>query len=177
MGVVVRQKIKGRSQPWWVFINHNGQRKSLKVGDKSAAETVGSKIRAEIKQGQFGLKLEKAISTFGEYEDSWIKTIVSATCRASTVRDYKDILRIHVHPVFQALIISDITHGMVNDFLLDKINEGYAESTVGHLKDVVSGILNKASDDEIITTNPTTKLGEKIKRKDKKSINQSAFHR
>ena len=37
MGVTVRQKVKGRGQPWWVFIAHNGNRKSIKVGDRTAA--------------------------------------------------------------------------------------------------------------------------------------------
>ena len=28
MGVAVRQKIKGRGKPWWMFLNHNGKRTS-----------------------------------------------------------------------------------------------------------------------------------------------------
>jgi integrase len=77
-----------------------------------------------------------------------------------------------VCPIFQDLKITDITRGKIKDFLLAKINEGYAESTVSHFKDVVSGVLTKAIDDEVITANPTMKLGKVIKRKDKKaSIN------
>ena len=38
MGVSVRQKEKGKGKPWWVFISHNGERKSLKIGDKKSAE-------------------------------------------------------------------------------------------------------------------------------------------
>jgi len=38
MGVTVRQKVKGRGQPWWFFIAHNGNRKSIKVVDRVAAE-------------------------------------------------------------------------------------------------------------------------------------------
>ena len=37
MGVRVRQKIKGKGNPWWVFVSHNGKRTSRKVGDKKAA--------------------------------------------------------------------------------------------------------------------------------------------
>ena len=44
MGVVVRQKEKGKGQPWWVFISHNGKRTSRKIGDKRAAETVAKTI-------------------------------------------------------------------------------------------------------------------------------------
>ena len=53
MGVIVRQKIKGKGNPWWVFISHNRKRTSKKVGDKQAAEEVASIIRAKLKLGEF----------------------------------------------------------------------------------------------------------------------------
>ena len=59
MGVKVRQKIKGKGNPWWVFISHNGKRTSRKVGDKSAAEEVASKIRAKLQLGEFGFEEKK----------------------------------------------------------------------------------------------------------------------
>ncbi len=100
MGIQVRQKIKGKGNPWWVFISHNGKRTSRKVGDKKAAEAVSSKIRAKLQLGEFGFEDQKPAPTFKEYADSWIKTNGPATCKESTTRDYKDILRIHVLPVF-----------------------------------------------------------------------------
>ena len=56
MGVTVRQKVKGRGKPWWVFVAHNGKRTSKQVGDKEAAEKVASAIRARIKKGDFGIE-------------------------------------------------------------------------------------------------------------------------
>lgn len=168
MGVIVRQKEKGRRKPWWVFVTHNGKRTSKRVGDKAAAEEVASNIRAKLKLGEFEFEEEKPIPTFREYANSWIKKTIPATCKDSTVRDYDDILRIHVLPVFGSLRITDITRGKIKDFLLDKINKGYANSTVSHMKDVIAGILNKALDDEIIPGNPAHKLGKIIKRKDHK---------
>jgi hypothetical protein len=43
MGVTVRQKVRGKGKPWWVFIAHNGKRKSIRVGDQAAALSVGYK--------------------------------------------------------------------------------------------------------------------------------------
>ena len=61
---------------------------------------------------------------------------------------------------------------MIKHFLLVKINEGNTKSTVSHFKDVVSGVMNKALNDEAIPANPALKLGKIIKRKVKKaSIN------
>jgi len=32
MGVKLRQKVKGKGNPWWVFISHNKQRTSMGAG-------------------------------------------------------------------------------------------------------------------------------------------------
>ena len=48
MGVTVRQKVRGKGNPWYVFISHNGQGKSLRVGDKDAANELVSKILAKL---------------------------------------------------------------------------------------------------------------------------------
>lgn len=168
MGVTVRQKVKGKGMPWWVFISHNGKRTSKMVGDKVAAQEVARKVSAKLKLGEFGFESQKPIPTFKELADIWIKTTVPAMCKASTLRDYQDILRIHVLPTFGDISVTDITRGKLKDFLLGKINDGYAPSTVSHLKDVISGILNKALDDEVITGNPALRLGKIIKKTDSK---------
>jgi len=160
MGVKVRQKIKGKGRPWWVFISHNGKRASRKVGDKKAADAVASTIRAKLQLGEFGFEEKKPVPTFKEYADSWISINVPAMCKESTVRGYKDVLRLHVLPVFGSHKITDITRGRVKDFLLDKVNNGYKNSTVSQFKNVVSGIFNKALDDEIIKANPAINLGK-----------------
>ena len=77
MGVVVRQKIKGRGQPWWVFVAHQGKRTSKRVDDKKAADEVASTIRAKLRLGEFSFGEEKPVKTFKEYADSWIKVDMS----------------------------------------------------------------------------------------------------
>jgi len=166
MGVTVRQKIKGKGQPWWIFVSHNGRRMSRKVGDRKAAEVVASEIRARLQLGTFGFEEKKPVPTFGEYADKWFSTNVPATCKPSTMKDYEIILRKHVRPVFGEVLVTDITRGMVKEFLLKKINEGYAASTVSHMKDVISGVLAQAVDHEIIPANPARDLKKVIKRKD-----------
>ena len=168
MGVTVRQKTKGKGQSWWVFVAHQGRRISKLVGDKQAAEKVASTIRAKLQLGEFNFEDEKPVRTFKEYADSWIKVTVPATCKASTLRDYQDILNHHILPIFKDNRITELTRGKIKDFLLDKINKGYAKSTVSHMKDVVSGILNKALDDEVILANPALRIGKMLLKKDGK---------
>ena len=158
MAVKVRQKVKGKGKPWWVFVTHRGQRTSRKVGDKAAAEAVASKIRAKLQLGEFGFE-ENAVPTFKEYADSWIETTVPAKCKESTAKDYRDILRIHVLPVFGNLKVTDITRAKIKNFLHGKINEGMAKSTVNHYKAVISGVLNEVVDAGVILANPAHRLG------------------
>lgn len=73
-------------------------------------------------------------------------------------------------PVFGELKIDEITKGKINDFLFGKVNAGYAESTVSHMKNVVSGVLTQAVDDELITANPTLNLGKNFMKKIKDAI-------
>jgi integrase len=156
-----------------VFVVHQGHRTSKKVGSKQAAQEVASKIEAQLKLGEFNFMEEKPPPTFKEYADSWIKITVPATCKESTTTDYRDILRIHVGPVFNDFIVTDITRGKVKDFLMDKMNEGYAKSTVIHMKNVISSVLNKALDDEIIQANPAHRLGKNflVEKRKAKAIN------
>ena len=160
MGVRVRQKTKGKGNPWWVFITHNGKRTSRKVGDKKAAEAVASTIRAKLQLGEFGFEDKKPVPTFKEYATIWITVDVPALCKESTAEIYSWMLQNHVLPGFGDCKVTDITRGNVKDFLLGKINEGYSKSIIDQLKNMVSCVLSKAMDDETIQSNPALQLGK-----------------
>ncbi len=74
MGVTVRQKVKGKGNPWWIFIAHNGKRSSRQVGDKAAAEAVASKIRAKLQLGEFNLEepKKKVIPLFKDFSKGFM---------------------------------------------------------------------------------------------------------
>jgi len=171
MGVRVRQKVKGKGQPWWVFVAHNRQRTSIKVGTKKAAEVVADEIAAELKLGKFDMnrqKNNKPKPTFKDFSDDWIDITVPATCKPSTLREYQDILKNHVLPIFSDQEITGINKGQVKDFLLSKLNDGYAYSTVGHIRNCLSGVFNLAMDHEVIVMNPAQQLRGIIKKKNSK---------
>ncbi len=169
MGVRVRQKTKGKGNPWWVFVTHNGRRTSRKVGDKKAAETVASTIRAKLQLGEFGFEEQKPVPTFKEYANIWLKTDLKANCKKSTAENYRGFLRRHILPEFGNLRVTDINKRTVKSFLLEKFNAGYSKSLCGQLKGVISGVLNVAVDDEAIPANPALQLGKGfLKEKDKK---------
>lgn len=159
MGVTIRQKIPGKGNPWWVFVAHNNQRLSRMVGSKEAAVYVANQIEAKLTLGQFDIeeersqKEEKSQPTFKEYADSWINTIAPANNKEATVSSYEDLLRLHILPVFGSFKLSEMNKGKLKDFFASKILNGYAKSSVVHMKSVISGILTLAVDNEVIPNN------------------------
>jgi len=97
MGVITREKVKGSGQ-WWVFLSHNGTRKSKLVGDKGTALQVAKELRKRIAEGDFDIG-KKEVPTFERYAEKWITVTVPATCKESTLKDYQAILANHILPV------------------------------------------------------------------------------
>lgn len=171
MGVKVREKKKGSGE-WWIFIHHNGKRKAKRIGkDKRVALEVAKKIDAKIALGQFQLEEEteeNSVPAFSEYAATWIETIVPATCKPSTIIDYRSILDKHVLPVLGKKPVSDINRMMVKKFLMGKVTSGLSTSTVSYMKSCISGVLNVAVDDEMLVANPAHRLGKIFKKKNTK---------
>ena len=117
------------------MIDHQGRRKAKKVGrDQRAALNIAKKIEAKLILGDLGIVDEKRqIPTYGEYAQRWIEITVPATCKPSSVGDYRGILKNHVGPVFGSYRVTDITRLMVKEFLMKKSSKGFASSTVTHL--------------------------------------------
>ena len=170
MGVKVREKNKG-SGIWWIFIDHQGRRKAKKIGkDKRVAEQIARKVEAKLALGDMGLVEDKTVTaaTFEEYANTWESLTVPATCKPSTVSDYHGILKNHVLPVFGKTDVNGISRFMVKKFLMKKITDGYAPSTVIHMKNAVSGVLNLAVDDEVLPANPAHNIGKIFKKQNPK---------
>jgi integrase len=167
MGVKVRERPPG-SGIWWVFIDHQGTRKAKKIGkDKKLALEAAKKIEAKLILGDIGMlenEPQKVIA-FGEYAQTWIDVTVPATCKPSTMRDYRSILKNHILPVFGKLPVTQINRLMVKKFLNERSNKGFAPSTITHMKNALGGIFNLAIDDEVIVGNPAHKLGKVIRHK------------
>lgn len=166
MGVTVRQKTKGRGEPWWVFIAHNGKRKSLKVGDKAAAEALASELRQKLKGGSFNIAPAPKTLTFGEYARKWIDR--SIHLKHSTLINYEVILKHHVTPLIDKPL-DQVARMDIKELIAERQKAGKSPKTVRNIKAFISSVLSNAFEDEIITGNPSVKLGKFIKTKERKA--------
>ena len=164
MGVIIRQKTKGKGQPWWVFITHNGKRTSRKVGAKDAAMKVASKIEAKLKLGEFGFEQPKGrVPTFKEYSKEFMTGAYAKTeLKESTQDSYNEILKNHLIPYFGSMPINEITPDKIKSFLNTKIQSDYAIATVRLLKSYLSSIIAEALESKKVSSNPVHNLGRRF---------------
>lgn len=173
MGVTVRQKTKGKGKPWWVFISHEGQRASKKVGDKKAADEVASQMRAKLKLGEFSFEEDKPAPTFKEYAESFLSGFSKINHKPSTHESYRSTLRNHLYPVFGSMPLTAIQKKDIKDFLMEmQQSTSLTPATIRNIRAYLSCILSHAADDEIIAVNPAIRTGKLIKKTDRrKEIN------
>ena len=136
---------------------------------------MAKKLEAKLALGDMKLSSKKEkqkpeVSTFEEYSRTWIEVIVRATCKPSTFGDYKGILKNHVLSELGKKPVNEITRLMVKSFLMKKVNQGYASSTIVHMKNAISGVLNLAMDDEVISVNPAHNVGKLFKKQQSKLV-------
>ncbi len=163
MGVTVREKPKG-SGVWWVFISHDGKRRSKHVGpDESLAREVAKKLRAKLILGQVGIVERQTKSPlFKDYADKWLNSYIKTLRRESTFERYGDILKRHVYPHLGNKRINDLRRGDIRDLLLKLLAGGLSRSSVCLVRDVISGPLNCAVDEEIIDANPVAGITKRL---------------
>jgi integrase len=160
MGVIVRQKEKGKGEPWYVFINHQGKRTARKFSTKAVAKAAGLEIERLLVSGEFG-RAPKIIPAFGEYSKKWFENYVRGL-RESTQDEYESILRVHILPVFGRKPIDSLNRGEIRDFLLNKFNGGLSKTRTLMIKDLIGSVLRYALDDELISANPVAGLSKKL---------------
>ena len=161
MSVKVRERPKG-SGVYWIFIHNNGKRKAKKVGEKKTANTLAKKIEAKIALKQFNLDEEKIVATFKEYSDTWLEEYIGALREPATKERYETILK-HVNPILGSKPINEITRGDVRKLLLQLNKKGGSRSHICLVRDVLSGTLGYAVDEELIAANPVTGILKRLK--------------
>ncbi|MCI0408899.1 MAG: site-specific integrase [Acidobacteria bacterium] len=164
MGVLVRKQ----DGAWWVFINHRGQRKAKKVGDKEAAKEVARKIQAALAAGAFQLDKPEA-PLFKDYAQAWLKQYPEvAGIKEATQEGYANAVRLYLLPAFSASPLTAITRAGVKE-LVGRLREsgsvlhpgrGLCQGSVKYILAVLGLILGEAVDDGLLPSNPAAKLGK-----------------
>lgn len=165
MGVQIREKKKGSNQ-WWIFINHNGLRKSKYVGKKKAAEKVKETIEARLKLGQSidedkknSHKESAVIPTLDAFFESFKKTL-DGSVRDSTRKSYIGCYTHHIKEELGQLRIDRIKRQKVEEFASLLVGKGLSKDTIRLIVATLRRTLNRAKRLGLISDNPASALGE-----------------
>ncbi len=167
MGVQIREKPKG-SGVYWLFINHQGKRKSKKIGkDESLANEVAEKIKAKLLLGELKVEnINKTSPAFEPYAKTWLA--LPHDWKESTRDEYRRKLRLHVFPVIGKLQVDEIDKKCLQSLFDGLAIKGLSHSTIAVIRAATSEILQHAFDGDLIDRNPLRDL--KFKGKKKKYI-------
>jgi integrase len=174
MGVKVREKPKGSGE-YWIFINHQGKRKSKKIGaDEKLANEVAEKIKAKLVLGELEVeRINGPSPTFKEYAELWLEGYIKSTKRRTTYQRYASLFEKHIGSKIGKMSIDTITRGHVRNTLLDIHKKGLSKSTVSIARNVISGTFEHAIDEELVKDNPSKGVLGKLgldERKDREPV-------
>jgi integrase len=157
MSATVREKTKG-SGVWWVFIRHNGFRKSKKIGDQAKAEQLATIINGRLAAGDLGVIEDDTEGnntiTLKEYLDTW-QPDSRLFLKYSTRAGYASIIKTHLLPTWGSAPLDQITAPMIKEYLYGQIQGGLSSSTARNIKNCLGAIYRHAvTQDQIVESNP-----------------------
>ena len=120
------------------------------------ADDIAKKIGAKLTLGDLDLleKEETETQDFETYATYWLEDYIKPLRRESTYERYRDILKRHVFPEIGKRPIGEIKRAELRNLLLRKRKAKYSRSMICLIRDVISGPMGYAVDEEIITGNP-----------------------
>lgn len=173
MGVKVRETPKG-SGIWYVFVNHNGKRKSKKIGkNKRLAIEVARKLEAKLILGELEIEKNRPnCPTFKGYAETWLA--LPHDWKEGTKEEYEIKLHRYVYPIFGRARVDEIKRKDLKGFFDNLLIKGLKPNTLHTVKSPMTGIFSHAIDSELIEINPLQglKLGKKKKRLNSKPLTE-----
>ncbi len=179
MGVKLREKPKG-SGIWWIFITHQGKRKSKRIGQNlGMAQEAAEKIKAKLTLKEFKIETKeetKAIPTYKEIATLWLETHIKLLNRPSTYERYKGSLTKHIFPAMGNIPMDQVTRSDIKSLLMKHYSQGHPKSSVCTLKDICNGPFIYAIDEGLITVNPVVGVAKRLNMKRGKSKIEPLTH-
>lgn len=153
MGVKIREKPPG-SGVWWLFINHQGRRRSKRIGtDREIAEEVAEKVRARLVLGELNVeKINVRGPKFKQLADQWLA--LAHDWKDSTRECYRSDLERHVFATFGQRSVTAITRQDIKVFF-DRLHaDGLKLGTLEVIRAAFRGVLAYAVECDLIEVNP-----------------------
>jgi integrase len=155
-------RVKLHKGAWWVFINHRGQRRAKKVGDRQTAHATAREIRRRLVAGDLNLSKPTVGETFEVVATRWLES-VTASLKPSTARFYDFNLRMHVLPVLADRPVTSITRSHCRDLIAACRAKGLKLASLRGVNRTLSAVLSQAVEDGLLQANPAFRMGKYLR--------------
>lgn len=96
--------------------------------------------------------------TFKEWAIYWLENYKRGTVKANTYRmSYYDTFRLYLIPKFGEMMLDEICRKNITDYL-SEMSYKYSQTVLAKIRICLNGMYCAALDEQLITTNPATKL-------------------
>ena len=156
-GTDARKRKDGRYETRATLNTLTGRRRVSFYG-ATAEEANNKKFQALADQAKGILFSDPGRLTVGEYLQRWLTDTARYQVSEGTLERYERTCRNHLVPFFGRLRLRELTAAHVRAFKARKIEEGLNPNTVGVMQGVLSTALNQAVDDDLIPSNPASRV-------------------
>jgi integrase len=91
--------------------------------------------------------------TVGAYLGWWVENVAKPTVRPSTWTSYEELVRLHLRPAFEKVVLSKLSPQHVRSFLNERLASGFSTRRVQYLHAVLRAALNTAVKDQLVIRN------------------------
>ena len=146
---------------WYVYITFpDGTRYRKKAGTKRQAQQREHQIKAQALQGKWDIFLMEDVR-FNILVEKYLRDAEVSKSRSTFVADRSRIDK-HLIPVFGKMMVRRITTQKVDEYKAKRVHEGAAPKTVNNELGVLSHMLKKAQDWNLVDKNVVARV-EKMK--------------
>ena len=169
-------KVQWMREAWWVITHYEGRRKKKRIGpnkkDKARAEKIAAQIDAALALGTFrpAQENEKAIPIDVHLRE-WHKRYGS-TFKASYEQTSSGLIENHLAPFFGGRDLRELREEHLLDYVRAKLDANQRPATVHNALSIVRRVCNLAVRDGLLTRNPASRLGEIMRRVDRREATE-----
>ncbi len=169
-------KVRWLKDAWWVVTHFEGRRKKKRIGpskaDKRRAEKIAEKIDAALALGTFAHADEQPESIpLDAHLRQWHKRYAH-TFKPSYEETSLGIVTNHLAPFFRGRDLRELREEHLLDYVRAKLDAGQRPATVLTALSILRRVCNLAIRDELITRNPASRLGEIMRRVDRRTASE-----
>lgn len=114
---------------------------------------VREQLTAALRAHQQGLPIDPERQTVGQFLDRWLTDCCEPSVRPSTLRSYRDTVRLHIAPVLGKWPLSKLSPQHVQAFIKAQLATGLSRRSVQYHHRVLSQALNRAIKWDLVARN------------------------